>query len=162
MFLDGLVRKKFDTSLDHTVYSTPTSMHLQLHASLDHCLTKNRVVPAQMDQNAFMARFEWWKRAFGIHILVKYLQHSCDPWCFSPKVNYRLGKANLALTSYHTCSHLLIRSETACQEGWLWTKHTDHILYHCMCLSHVQCLSGKAHTFIHLFNYAQKHHSCLH
>jgi len=67
---------------------------------------------------------------------VKCLQHSSDPWCVSPKANCRLGKANLALSSYYTCiHHLLVRSETTCQEGWwwLWTKLTGHILYDSVC-----------------------------
>lgn len=56
VFLDVLVRKKSDRLLGHTVYSTTNSMYLQLLASLNHCLLKDRVVPAQMDQSTFMAQ----------------------------------------------------------------------------------------------------------
>jgi hypothetical protein len=42
VFLDVLMRKKSDRLLGHTVYSTPTSMHLHLHASLDHRLSKKQ------------------------------------------------------------------------------------------------------------------------
>jgi hypothetical protein len=57
VFLDVLMRKKSDRLLGHTVYSTPNSMHLQLLASLNHRLSKDRVVPAQMDQNTLMAEY---------------------------------------------------------------------------------------------------------
>lgn len=42
MFLDVLIRKKSNRLMDHTVYSTPTSMHLHLDAGLDNHLSKKQ------------------------------------------------------------------------------------------------------------------------